>query len=80
MLLVTIIGNILNRLYLPGDVLVSVEGFRFEIVSPELFVLSMVGVAGRYLCDISQVSGSLPQCCSPILKRGQEVPPASLAG
>ena len=80
MLLVTIVSNILNRLYLPGDIIVSMEGFKFEIITPEMFVLSMLGATSRYLCDISQVSESLLQYYLPNPERDQGVLPASLAG
>lgn len=76
MLLVTVVGNILNQLYLPGDIIVSAEGFQFEIITPETFILSILGVESRYLCDISQVSESLSQHYLPSLEIDPEAPHA----
>ena len=80
MLLVTIVNNIMNRYYLPGDVIVSVEGLRFEIVSASTFIVNAVGRPSRYLCDISQVSQLSLQSLLPMLGIGQSAHPASLAG
>ncbi len=79
MLLVTIVSNILNRYYLPGDVIVSTEGLRFEIVSASTFIVNAVGKPSRYLCDISQVSPPSLQSLLPMLGIGQAARPASLA-
>ena len=51
--LVHIIKNILNRLYLPGEVLVTSIGLIFEIVTPDIFILSNGKKSQKY--DISQV-------------------------
>jgi len=51
--LVHIIKNILNRLYLPGEVLVTSIGLIFEIVTPDIFILSNGKESQKY--DISQV-------------------------
>ena len=47
------IKNILNRLYLPGEVLETTIGIRFEIVTPDIFILSNGVRSQKY--DISQV-------------------------
>jgi len=51
--LMSIIKNILNRLYLPGEVLETNIGFRFEIVTADIFILSNGEKSQKY--DISQV-------------------------
>ena len=51
--LMQIVKNILNRLYLPGEVLETSIGIRFEIVTADTFILSD-GVRSQKF-DVSQV-------------------------